>query len=183
MTDLLALPPRDEHGAVHVVVESPAGATVKLKYDPKLRVFMVSRPLVLGLRYPHDWGFVPGTRAEDGDPLDALVVGDTPTYPGVVHVTRPIALLKVTQRKKKGKPGERERNDRIIAVSTKAFRDDGIEDLTDLPDRVRAELSLLFEMVVGLEQKEICIEGWGDRVEAEAVIDEGIAAAASGPPI
>lgn len=175
MTNLLALPPRSKDGDVHVVVESPAGATVKLKYDPTLHVFMVSRPLVLGLRYPHDWGFVPGTKAEDGDPLDALVIGDTPTYPGVVHVTRPIAVLKVTQRNKHGKPGDRERNDRIIAVSTKAFRDDQIHDLKDLPDRVRAELSLLFEMVVGLEQKEICIEGWGDRGEADRIVDEAIA--------
>ena len=180
MTDLLALPPRNEDGAVHVVVESPAGATVKLKYDPKLRVFMVSRPLVLGLRYPHDWGFIPGTLAEDGDPLDALVVGDTPTYPGVVHVTRPIAVLRVTQRKKHGKPGERERNDRIIAVSVKAFRDDGIHDLSHLPDRVRAELSLLFEMVVGLEQKELTIEGWGDRIEAERIIEQAIGAHVAG---
>ncbi len=177
MTDLLRLPPRSEDGDVHVVVESPAGATVKLKYDPKLHVFMVSRPLVLGLRYPHDWGFVPGTRADDGDPLDALVIGDTPTYPGVVHVTRPIAVLRVTQRKKHGQPGERERNDRIIAVSTKAFRDDTIRDLADLPKRVRDELSELFAMLVGLEQKQLVIEGWGDRAEAEKAVDEAIAAA------
>ncbi len=67
------LPARDDEGDVRVVVEAPRGSGLKLKYEPSLGAFEHGRMLPLGLTYPYDWGFVPGTKAEDGDPLDALV--------------------------------------------------------------------------------------------------------------
>src|SRR3954467_9288837 len=103
MKDLQKLPSRAGDGALHVVVESPRGSTVKLKYEPKLGAFTISRPLVLGLRYPYDWGFIPSTKAADGDPLDAMILLDAPTFPGVVVPCRPVVLIKVEQKKKDGK--------------------------------------------------------------------------------
>jgi inorganic pyrophosphatase len=93
MTDFLSLPSYAKDGSLHVVVESPRGSQVKVKYEPELGAFTLSRPLVLGLRYPYDWGFVPGTRADDGDPLDAMLLFDLPTYPGLVIPCRPIGVL------------------------------------------------------------------------------------------
>ena len=81
MPNLQFLPARDKDGHFRVVVEAPAGSNLKLKYDPDLGVFLVGRPLILGLTYPYDWGFVPGTRAADGDPLNAMVLGDAGLVP------------------------------------------------------------------------------------------------------
>ena len=164
-TDLVSLPPRDDGGALRVVVESPAGSRVKLKYDPDLGAFTISRPLVLGIVYPYDWGFVPGTRGPDGDAIDAMVVSDFSTYPGVIVPSRALGVIRVEQNAKKG--GGRQRNDRIVAEPVAARRSIGV-----LPERVRNELEKFFLAATLFEGKDIEILGWGSAAEAEALIDE-----------
>ena len=92
MKDLVSLPVRNGEGVL-VVVETPAGSRVKLKLDPELGHVTVSRPLPLGLHYPFDWGFIPSTKAEDGDPLDVLIWLDEPTFPGCLVTVRPVAVF------------------------------------------------------------------------------------------
>lgn len=70
MTNLFKLPTWADAEHVHAVVETPRGSSCKLDYDPKLKVFTLAKPLMAGLSYPYDWGFLPSTEAEDGDPLD-----------------------------------------------------------------------------------------------------------------
>ena len=84
MPNLFKLPTWSGAEFVHVVVETPRGGRAKLSYDPELRTFVLSKSLMLGLSYPYDWGFIPSTRAEDGDPLDAIVIHDAATSPGLV---------------------------------------------------------------------------------------------------
>lgn len=163
-TDLLALPARDEDGAVRVVIESPRGSRVKLKYSSRLRAFVLSRPLPLGVTYPYDWGFVPGTEAADGDPLDAMVMLDAATFPGVVVTCRPLAMLELEQNAKEG--GRRQRNDRIIATPTVARRPS-----VELTARVRDELAAFFHAATLLEGKDVRILGWRDAEAAEALVD------------
>jgi inorganic pyrophosphatase len=168
MADLALLPARDPEGAIRVVVESPRGATVKIKYDAALGVMSVSRPLPLGLSYPYDWGFVPGTRAEDGDPVDALVYWDVPSYPGVVVPCRAIALVRLEQ---DSKTTGRVRNDRILAVPVKHPRGGDLASPDDLPARVRDEIAQFFLSAIFFEPKNPKLLGWGGPEEADRLVD------------
>ena len=164
MTDLSALPTFVTDETFHVVVEAPRGSTLKFKYDAKRRVIALSRPLPQGLVYPHDWGFVPSTRAADGDPLDAIIVWDGASYPGVVIECRAIGLLRVEQTEAATR--RRERNDRLIALPAKAPRWDAVKSAFDLGARVRLELEHFFRAAVAFEGKELSLEGWAGPGEA-----------------
>ena len=155
-----------EKDVFHVVVESPRGSTVKLKWDPRLGAMSVSRPLNLGLSFPYDWGFVPSTEGPDGDPIDALVYWDVSSYPGVVIPCRAIGVVKVDQR---GDGATRVRNDRIIAVPTEVRREH-VGAPGDLPARIREELNQFFLAATALEGKDARILGWAGPDEAVTLI-------------
>jgi inorganic pyrophosphatase len=166
ITRLSNLGPQPTKALVHVVVESPRGATSKLKYDPELGTFTLSRPLPLGLFYPFDWGFVPGTRAEDGDPLDALLLSEGDSYPGMVVRAKPLAVIQLEQNAAKG---GRERNDRIITVPEKAPRGQ-FRNAADLSGRFRAEIERFFVNVTHFEKKDVKILRWGSASQALALV-------------
>ena len=153
------LPPFVRGTTFRVVVESPRGSAAKLKFDPTMEVMTLSRPLTMGVTYPFDWGFIPGTAASDGDPLDAMLLWDTPTFPGVVIPCRALGVVKVDQRKARG--GGRERNDRVVAIPLKAPRFDQFRTVRDVPARIRRELEEFFVHATALEGKDIRILGWG----------------------
>jgi inorganic pyrophosphatase len=161
---LLRIPPRDDDGVMRVVIESPAGSRVKLKYAPDLDTFVLSRPLVLGVSYPFDWGFVPGTRAADGDPIDAMVLLDVPTYPGVVVSVRPVALIELEQKARTGQG--RERNDRLVVEPVAARR-----PTVKLSPRLRKELEEFFVSATLLEDKEVTILGWNGAAAAASLVE------------
>ena len=168
MTNLATLPSFADDGSVHVVVETPRGSTTKLKYDEKLGVMTLSRPLTLGLIYPYDWGFVPSTHAPDGDPLDAIVMWDGVSYPGVVLPCRPIGVLHVEQANRQTRA--RERNDRIVAIPIPAPRADSLRTVFDLNERIRLELEQFFLAVVAFEKKDLKILDWAGPDDAMALV-------------
>jgi inorganic pyrophosphatase len=168
MTDLLALPTSAGAEEFHVVIESPRGSTLKLKYDPNLRAITLSRPLTVGLAYPYDWGFVPSTEAPDGDPLDAIVMWDGSSYPGVVLACRAIGVLCVEQTNPATR--ERERNDRIVALPTKARRFDSTRSVFDISERHRLELERFFLTSVAFEGKDLMILGWAGPNDALTLV-------------
>jgi inorganic pyrophosphatase len=168
--DLRDLPARAEDGAIHVVVESPRGATVKLKYEPSLQVMTVARALPIGLAYPYDWGFIPGTAAEDGDPVDAMVVWDASSFPGTLVRCRALGVVRLEQDRKNG--GGRIRNDRVILLPVKYERGAPLHDVADLPGRLREEIEQFFLMTVVFGRKNPRVLGWGGSAEAERLVDE-----------
>jgi inorganic pyrophosphatase len=129
----------------------------------------LKRPLPLGLRYPCDWGFVPGTKAEDGDPVDAMIVWDTPTAPGVVVACRAIGAIEVEQDDPEHKT--RVRNDRILALPVADHRAEAVRHYRDLPDRRRAELEAFLLASVQFERKNVEIIGHAGPDAAQALID------------
>jgi inorganic pyrophosphatase len=167
MPQLDKLAARDGDGAVRVVVEAPRGCGVKLKYDPELGAFAYGRPLPVGLTYPFDWGFIPGTKAEDGDPLDALVISDVSSYPGVVIPCRLLAAVLVDQRNEKKK---RERNDRLVLVPTAAERLQDLVRPDSLSERMREEIERFFLSTTFFTQKDARILGWKDARYAETLV-------------
>ena len=154
MTNLLKLPTWADDEHVFAVVETPRGSTCKLELDPDLRVFTLAKPLMAGLSYPYDWGFIPSTKAEDGDPLDVLIIHDAQTYPGVVLKCRPVGVLEVEQRS----GGKKERNDRVFAVPDRSPLETDLKDIRHLPSRACEELEEFFRATNALENK-----NWGWR--------------------
>ena len=149
------LPPYDEQRNLRVVVETPRGANIKIKFDEKLGFFCLSRVLPLGVTYPYDFGFVPQTLAQDGDPIDAVVLIDAMTYPGVVISCRLLGALQVEERGLRGRP-----NHRLVAVPVKAARRDDWRNFSDLGKRMQQELERFFVMSSAFTSKDPVVRGW-----------------------
>lgn len=159
LVDPSTLPTWSADGDLHVVVETPRGASVKLAWDPDLPAFTMRRALALGVTYPYDWGFVPGTRAEDGDPLDALVLHDAATYPGVVLACRALGTVELLE---DGDDGDRLANHRVVAVPVRIDRLSDLKTLDDLPRRTRDEIEQFFLSATFFTSKNAEIRGWKD---------------------
>jgi inorganic pyrophosphatase len=166
MTNLAKLPTWSDETHVNAVIETPRGSRCKLEYDPKLRVFTLSKPLFTGLTYPYDWGFIPSTEAQDGDPLDVLVVHDAGTYPGLLLRCKPIGVLEVLQTSK----GKKERNDRVFAVPDRSPFEGDLQDVRRLPKRAVDELEKFFEATDALEDKKLEFLGWRGPAHAMKTI-------------
>jgi inorganic pyrophosphatase len=177
MPNFINLPPFTEDGDVHVVVETPRGSRAKFAYDPKLETFILSKSLLTGLTYPHDWGFVPSTKADDGDPLDIMVIHDATTFPGIVLTCRIIGILQIKQKKK----GKTERNDRLFSVPRRSHSEQGLHDVRDLSKPIQQELEKFFVATDELEDKKLEIIGWkGPKVAVNAIKDSAKSFAKNG---
>ena len=161
------LPPFDAHGNLQVVIETPKGSRNKFKYDPQLGLFTLSAVLPLGATFPFDFGFVPGTRAPDGDPLDVLVLMDEPAFAGCVLPTRLIGVLEAEQTE----AGHTTRNDRLIGVASVSRDHRDLEHLDDLNPNLLAEIEHFFVSYNTARSKQFTIVGRHGPDRARAVVD------------
>src|SRR6516162_6407805 len=116
-------------GELRVVIETPKGSRNKYDYDPDCDCLELATVLPEGMSFPYDFGFVPSTLGEDGDPLDILVLMDAPVVPGCVIRARPVGAIEAKQ---KAKGEDWERNDRLIAVAAHAQSHQNVKSLEDL---------------------------------------------------
>jgi len=127
-------------GVVIAVIETPGGSRNKFKYDEKLGFYSLSGVLPEGMVFPHAFGFVPGTRAADGDPEDILILMDEPTFTGCVVPTRLIGVMEAEQTEE----GKTERNDRLIAVAAHSRDYSEVKGLGDLNSNMLKEIEQFF---------------------------------------
>ncbi len=127
---------------ITVVVETPKGSNHKLNYEPKDKLFKIAKVLPAGMVFPFDFGFVPGTKGGDGDPLDVMVISELIAYPGVAMDCRIIGALKAEQTERDGTV---ERNDRFLAVPKCSQLFAEVTDIVHLADVVVKQIEEFFK--------------------------------------
>src|ERR1700712_2308179 len=149
--NLVHLSPFAGKSLLRTVIETPKGSRNKFDYDPKQKLFSLAKVLPQGMVFPYDFGFIPQTKGEDGDPLDVLVLLPEPVHPGCVVNCRLIGVIRGKQRKKNGKAV---RNDRFIATTAAAECEfQKIKSPRDLPAGMLMELQEFFVSYNKLEGK------------------------------
>ncbi|HTK34152.1 MAG TPA: inorganic diphosphatase [Caulobacteraceae bacterium] len=167
--DLTKLDPklRPETASCRAIVETPKGRRGKLDYDPKLRTFRLKTLLPDGMSFPLDFGFVPRTLADDGDPIDVMILSDEPTPPGVLLDIRLIGAIEAEEKEH----GKKERNDRVLAVAAVSHLYAAIKTVDDLEVSFIDNLIQFWTNKDRLEGKEFTCVGVGGPETAVALIE------------
>jgi inorganic pyrophosphatase len=129
-------------GLLNVVVETPKGSEIKFDYDPSSRMYCLSKTLPVGMAFPFNFGFVPRTKAEDGDPVDVLLLADQPLFPGCVVPSRILGAIEARQTAKNGR---KERNDRVVAVAAASTLYADLGSVKDLNKNMVKEIEQFFK--------------------------------------
>ncbi len=168
---LRKIPPRESgSGRVHVVIDTPAGSRNKYKYDEQFDTFRLSRILPPGAAFPYDFGSIPGTRAEDGDALDVLVLQLPPSFPGCVLTVKLIGVLHAQQR-----DGEKLiRNDRLIGVTDTPLNPARLQELSALDREELRAIEHFFRSYNAFQGREFTITSRGGAAEALHALELGI---------
>jgi inorganic pyrophosphatase len=149
---------------IDVMVEIPKGSRNKYEYDVERKVLKFDRMLFSAMHYPSDYGFVLDTLAQDGDPLDALVLVWEPTFPGCIIPTRPVGLFKMWD--------EKGPDEKILCVPVADPFWNYIHQLSDVPQHLLKEIEHFFAVYKDLEEKKTGTEGWQGLDAALRIIEE-----------
>ena len=161
---------------VNVIIEVPIGGEpIKYELDKASGILKVDRFLYTSMRYPGNYGFIPHTLSDDGDPCDVLVANTRPIVPGAVIAVRPIGVLKMRD--------EAGGDEKIVAVPGRKLtrRYDAIVNYTDLPAITTQQIEHFFTHYKDLEEgKWVELVGWGDAAEARSLIETALRKAPHG---
>lgn len=152
--------------SVKAFVEVPKGSRNKYEFNSESGELEFDRRLFAAVSFPTDYGFIPGTRAESGDPLDALICIDEPTFPGCVIWVKVIALFKMRD--------ENGPDHKVLCVPLSDPAWSELEEVDQLPGNLKEEIAHFFDVYTQLEQQQVVVEGWGTRAQASQVLDESI---------
>ncbi|MFC7081033.1 inorganic diphosphatase [Halorussus caseinilyticus] len=152
---------------IYAVVECLKGERNKYEYDKDIPGVVLDRVLHSNVHYPSDYGFIPQSYYDDEDPFDVLVLVEDQTFPGCVIEARPVALMKMDD--------DGEQDDKVIAVPSEDPRYDNVQDVEDLSDQQKDEISEFFETYKNLEAgKQTETLGWEDKASAQDAIEHAM---------
>ena len=158
--DLSLIPPSPIKGVVNIVVEIPAGSRNKYEYCSEAGIMALDRVLHSSVRYPFDYGFIPNTLADDGAPLDAMVIMDEPTFAGCLIKARPIGVLDMYD------CGEYD--GKLLCVPVANQRQENIVSINQIAPNQLEDVAEFFRTSKGLDGRKVLIDGWRDY----EVVDE-----------
>jgi len=151
---------------IYAVIEIPKGSRNKYEYDKDMEAFALDRVLYSPFYYPAEYGIIPQTLYDDGDPMDIMVLMEQPTFPGCVIESRPVGMMKMID--------GGENDDKILAVPVDDPKFADINDINDLPNHLLEEIAHFFKEYKTLEGKETEVLGWVNKKEAIEAIEHSI---------
>lgn len=164
--DLARIPAQPEPGLINVLIEIPAKSKNKYEFDKDMGAMILDRVLFSSVQYPYDYGFVPNTLADDGDPLDGMVLMDQPTFPGCVIAARPIGMLEMID--------GGDRDEKILCVPAEDPRYADVKSLDDIATHRLDEIAEFFGTYKNLEKKEVQILGWQNVDKVKPLVQQCI---------
>jgi inorganic pyrophosphatase len=159
-----------EGDCLMVVIETPKGSPNKLAFEPRYGTFVLKGVMPAGAVFPFDFGFVPSTRGEDGDPLDVLVLMDAPVFPGCILPSRLIGVIEAEQTEE----DRTKRNDRLLAVAANSATHRSIRELSDLSQDLVAQIENFFVSYNEAKGKRFKVRGQFGRRRARALVNAGL---------
>ena len=166
--DLSLIPAEPKPGLVNVLIEIAGGSKNKYEFDKDLNAFALDRVLFASVKYPYDYGFIPNTLADDGDPLDGMVIMDEPTFPGCIITARPIGMLEMID--------GGDRDEKILCVPEEDPRYSHVKSLKDIAPHRQDEIAEFFRTYKNLENKVTEILGWKDVDAVKPLVEQCIKA-------
>jgi inorganic pyrophosphatase len=172
MPDLTTLPNRldDKKGTCRAIIETPKGFRNKFDYDPDSNLFKLGGLLPEGMMFPFDFGFIPSTVGDDGDPLDILVLMDAPAHVGCLIEVRLVGLISAEQTE----DGEKETNDRLLGVAIHSYDHEDIETIDDISKTLLSQVEEFFVSYNKQRGKKFRVTGTGGPKKAIKFLHEGI---------